>query len=118
MRSAAITPSGRSPCAWFWDVAAAFPSMPAGPGIMDADDRSKAGPPTEPNFGRFKAPKCVYCNSTDDAEGFVAKDGPVLPGCVERVPNLNTAGRRHATLALHLHADQRRSTIALTPAVI
>ena len=87
-------------------------------GIMDADDRSKAGPPTEPNFGRFKAPKCVYCNSTDDAEDFVAKDGPVLPGCVERVPNLNTAGRRHSTLALHLHADQRHSTIALTPAAV
>jgi hypothetical protein len=83
-------------------------------GVMDADDRSKAGPPTEPNFGRFKTPKCVYCNATADDEDFVAKDGPVLPGCVERVPNPNSAGRRHATLALHLH-DQRR---VLAPAVV
>ena len=49
--------------------------------MLDEDDRSKAGPHGEPHFGRFAPPLCVFCNSTDDAETFVAKAGPVQPGC-------------------------------------
>lgn len=61
---------------------------------------TKAGPPTEPYFGRFAPPLCVYCNATDtsaprnqlaarlmDATNFVKKEEAVQPGCaVEPAP--------------------------------
>ena len=50
-------------------------------GMLDEDDRTKAGPLAERNFGRFTPPLCVYCNSTDDTEDFVAKSGPEQPDC-------------------------------------
>lgn len=59
--------------------------------MLDQDDRSKTGPLGEPSFGRFVAPLCVYCNSTDlDNTASLATAETVQPACavvrLESVP--------------------------------
>ena len=85
--------------------------------MLDQDDQKKRGPPSEPYFGRFLAPQCVYCNSSDAAaprnqpgaqedESIFLREEVVTPSCAdpearpERNRELATQSRNERTAAL------------------